>query len=154
MGAPFAITRSTVVDASPARLHELVDDFHEWRAWSPWEDLDPDLQRVYTGPDAGVGAHYAWKGNRRAGTGSMEITALSADRVDVRLIFSMPFPADNKVSFVFTPAPDGRVEVTWTMAGEHPSGAKGLLMRLVPMDRFVGRDFERGLSRLKALAEA
>ena len=154
MGAEFAITRSLVMDTTPERLHELVDDFRQWRGWSPWEDLDPDLERTYSGPESGVGARYAWKGNRRAGAGWMEITSVSADRVDVRLVFSMPWQADNKVSFVFTPAPDGGTEVTWTMAGEHVGGVRGLVMRLMPMDRLVGRDFEKGLTRLKALAEA
>ena len=70
----FEVTRSTSIAADPARVHALVNDFHEWQKWSPWEDVDPDLQRTYTGPDAGVGAHYAWSGNKKAGAGSMEIT--------------------------------------------------------------------------------
>ena len=69
MGAEFAITRSLVMDTTPERLHELVDDFRQWRGWSPWEDLDPDLERTYSGPESGVGARYTWKGNRRAGAG-------------------------------------------------------------------------------------
>lgn len=153
MGTAFTITRSQVIQASPERLHELVDDFHQWRAWSPWEDLDPDLQRTYTGPDSGVGAHYAWRGNKRAGAGWMEITGLAPDRVDVRLVFSMPWQADNSVSLVFTPDPSGGTEVTWTMTGEHAGGVRGLVMRLMPMDRLVGRDFEKGLTRLKVFAE-
>ena len=51
------------------RVHALVNDFHEWQQWSPWEDLDPQMRRTYSGPDAGVGAAYAWEGNRKAGQG-------------------------------------------------------------------------------------
>ena len=47
----FAVSRSTTVIADPAQVHALINDFHEWTAWSPWEDLDPELQRDYTGPD-------------------------------------------------------------------------------------------------------
>lgn len=154
MGSPFTITRSLAVDATPERLHEFVDDFHQWRAWSPWEDLDPDLERSYTGPESGLGAHYAWKGNKRAGAGTMEITGLGPDRVEIRLVFSMPWQADNRVTLLFTPASAGGSEVTWTMAGEHTGGLRGLVMRLMPLDRMLGRDFEKGLTRLKALAEA
>ena len=39
------------------------------------------LQRDYTGPDRGVGAHYAWSGNRKAGTGNMEIVESTVPRV-------------------------------------------------------------------------
>ncbi|GAB7004612.1 SRPBCC family protein [Nocardioides sp. AN3] len=153
MGSPFAITRSLVIDAPQERLHELIDDFHQWRAWSPWEDLDPDLQRTYEGPESGVGARYLWKGNRRAGSGSMEITGVAPDRVDVRLVFTAPWQADNKVSLVFTPAQERGTDVTWTMTGEHVGGVRGLVMRLMPLDKMVGRDFEKGLARLKAVAE-
>jgi hypothetical protein len=154
MGSPFTITRSLRIQATPARLHELVDDFHEWRAWSPWEDLDPALERTYSGPQSGIGAHYAWSGNKKAGSGSMEITGLAPDRVDIRLVFTSPWQADNQVALILTPAEGAGTDVTWTMAGEHAGGVRGLVMRLMPMDKLVGRDFEKGLARLKALAEA
>ena len=49
--ASFEVSRSETINAEPARIHALIDDFHEWTKWSPWEDVDPDLQRTYTGPD-------------------------------------------------------------------------------------------------------
>ena len=84
----------------------------------------------------------------------MEITGLGPDRVEIRLVFSMPWQADNRVTLLFTPAPAGGSQVTWTMAGEHTGGLRGLVMRLMPLDRMLGRDFEKGLTRLKALAES
>ncbi len=63
----------------------MVDDFHNWPLWSPWEELDPNLQRTYTGPDKGVDAHYAWTGNRRAGEGSMEITGSTPEGIEITM---------------------------------------------------------------------
>jgi hypothetical protein len=151
----FEIVRSTAIAADPARVHGLVDDFHEWTAWSPWEDVDPGLQRTYTGPDAGVGAHYAWQGNRRAGTGSMEITGSTPEAIDILLVFMKPFAATNQVRFDFSPTQVGGVpgtDVSWTMRGEH-KGLMGMMSKVVPMDRMVGKDFDKGLTRLKAVAE-
>ncbi|HET9422308.1 MAG TPA: SRPBCC family protein [Nocardioides sp.] len=148
----FEFSRSTKVAADPTRVHALIDDFHEWRKWSPWEDVDPDLQRTYSVADKGVGAHYAWKGNRKAGEGSMEITGSTSDRVDIKLVFMKPWSATNDVWFTLTPAGEG-TEVTWTMAGEH-RGVAGLFTRVMGMDRLVGKDFDKGLARLKAAAEA
>jgi hypothetical protein len=147
----YAVSRSTTVVADPARVHALVDDFHRWTAWSPWEDVDPALEREYAGPDRGVGARYAWTGNRKAGQGSMEITSSTPEAIGVRLEFVKPFKATNHVTFTFAPAVDG-TEVTWLMTGEQ-TGLMGLFGRLVPMDRMVGKDFEKGLARLKAVAE-
>ncbi len=151
MGRPFTITRRTSIAANPATIHALVDDFHEWPTWSPWEDLDPALERSYSGPDQGVGARYAWKGNRKAGEGSMEITGLAPDALDIELRFMKPWNATNQVRLGIAPTATG-TDVTWTMRGEHV-GLMGLLSRLMPMDKMVGKDFEKGLARLKAVAE-
>jgi hypothetical protein len=153
MGSSFEVTRSTTIQADPARVHGLIDDFHRWTAWSPWEELDPDLQRTYTGPDSGVGAHYAWKGNRKAGEGSMEITGSAPDRIEIELAFLKPMRNTQLVEFVLTPT-NGGTDVTWRMNGQHEGLAMNLLSKVVSMDRLVGKDFEKGLARLKAAAEA
>ena len=147
----FEVSRSTSIAAPPEKILGLVNDFHEWRKWSPWEDIDPNLQRTYSGADAGVGARYAWKGNRKAGQGAIEITASTPHRVDVALSFVKPFKADNDVVLAITPAGDGS-EVTWTMTGEQ-KGLAALFGKIVSMDRLVGKDFEKGLARLKTAAE-
>ena len=147
----YTVTRSIDVDASPASCHALVDDFHEWVAWSPWEDVDPALQRTYSGPDRGVGAHYAWSGNRKAGRGSMEIVGSTPERIDVHLVFQKPWKAENPVEFHFVPTGAG-TRVTWTMSGTH-TGAAAVFARVFSMDTLLGRDFEKGLSRLKGAAE-
>ncbi|WP_180933863.1 SRPBCC family protein [Nocardioides ungokensis] len=148
----FEVSRSVTIQADPARIRGLVDDFHEWTAWSPWEDLDPALKRTYSGPDSGVGARYAWSGNRKAGRGSMEITSSSEEAIGIRLAFLKPFKATNDVDLTFVAA-GAATEVTWTMRGEQ-TGMAAVFSKLVPMDRLVGKDFEKGLARLKAVAEA
>ena len=152
MGSSFEVTRSTTIQADPARVHGLVNDFHEWTAWSPWEDVDPDLQRTYSGPSSGVGAHYAWKGNRKAGEGSMEITGSTADRIDIELAFVKPFRNTHQVEIALTPTGSG-TDVTWRMTGKN-KGLMGLFTKVMSMDKLVGKDFEKGLTRLKAVAEA
>ena len=151
MGRPFTITRSTSIAANPQVIHGLVDDFHEWTKWSPWEGLDPALQRSYSGPERGVGARYAWKGNSKAGEGSMEITGLTPDAVDIELRFLKPWKATNQVRLRLSPSATD-TDVTWTMHGEHV-GFMGVVSRVMPLDRMLGKDFEKGLTRLKAVAE-
>ena len=151
MSAEFEVIRTTSIAADPARVHALVDDFHQWTAWSPWEDVDPGLRRTYSGPGSGVGAHYAWAGNRKAGQGSMEITASTAERIDIELSFLKPFKATNHVDLTFTPSAGG-TEVVWRMTGSH-QGLATLVFRFMSMDRMVGPDFEKGLARLKTVAE-
>jgi hypothetical protein len=133
-------------------VHGLIDDFHQWRQWSPWEDLDPDLKREYSGAESGAGSRYAWEGNRKAGKGQMEMVDSTPERVGVKLTFEKPFKASNDVAFELAPAGDG-TEVTWRMTGEH-KGLAGVFGRVMGMDRLVGKDFEKGLARLKTAAES
>jgi hypothetical protein len=148
----FEIVRSTHIDADPARVHGLVNDFREWQQWSPWEGLDPAMEREYSGSDRGVGAHYAWSGNRKAGSGSMEITASDPHEIAVRLSFRKPWKATNQVRFVLTPANSG-TDLDWEMNGEQ-KGIAALFGKLFNVEKLVGGDFEKGLSRLKLVAES
>lgn len=148
----FTISRSVHVDADSATVHALVDDFHEWVHWSPWEGTDPDLQRTYTGPSRGVGSSYAWKGNR-AGEGTMTITGSSPEHVALDLSFVKPFTAHNQVRLTFEPVAAGGTEVTWTMHGTRGRVA-ALSMRLIKMDDRLAKDFDRGLASLRERAES
>ena len=149
--ASFSLSRESSIDAPAATLHAILEDFHQWQAWSPWEEMDPHLERTYSGADKGVGARYAWKGNKKVGSGSMEITESTPLRIALDLEFEEPFRASNKT--VFDLVPEGRgTRVVWTMTGE-----RNVLMSLmgkVFFDRAISKDFDRGLAKLKALAEA
>ena len=151
MGA-FEVVRTATINADPTRVHGLINDFHEWPAWSPWEELDPDMTRTHSGSSSGVGAKYAWRGNRKAGEGSMEITGSTADSIVVDLHFVKPFKAHNEVEFKLTPQGSG-TQVAWHMRGEQ-QGLWALVGKIYPMDKMVGKDFEKGLARLKVAAEA
>lgn len=151
MADTYTVERSRTIDAPADQVYALIEDFRSWPRWSPWEDVDPDLQRSYSGPPAGPGAVYAWSGNRKAGAGRMEIVAAERPTlVEIALDFDKPFKSSNRTSFVLTPQGD-RTEVLWRMVGPRP-----LLMKVFglffSMEKLVGGDFEKGLDRLAAAA--
>jgi hypothetical protein len=147
----FRVERSIAIDASTAKIYPLLNDFHNWRAWSPWENVDADLKRSYSGAESGEGAIYNWEG-RKAGTGRMEITHAAPDwRLSIQLDFIKPFEGHNTAEFTLTPAPGGTT-VNWAMYG--PTTFPGKLMSVfVSMDKYLGGQFEAGLRNLKAAAE-
>lgn len=148
----FQVQRRATIAAPPDKVFALVEDFHRWGEWSPWEKLDPAMTRTFSGAERGVGAVYAWRGNQDVGEGRMEITEATAPgKVLIKLDFIEPFPANNTAEFVLAPK-DGGTEVTWTMRGPSPYVTK-LMDTVIGMDRMVGKDFEAGLANLKAAAE-
>jgi hypothetical protein len=148
----FEVVRSTTIAAPRERVHGLINDFREWRKWSPWEDVDPDLERDYSGAESGVGAKYAWEGNRKAGKGNMEIVSSEPERIGVKLAFEKPWKATNDVAFELGPSGEAATDVTWRMTGA-TKGIAALFSKVVSMDRMVGNDFEKGLARMKSNAE-
>src|SRR5262245_10442988 len=100
--ADFRVARSRTLSASPDAVYALVNDFRTWPQWSPWEKLDPAMKRELSGPPTGVGASYAWAGNKNIGEGRMTITdSAPARRVTIRLEFVKPFAATNTAQFDF-----------------------------------------------------
>jgi uncharacterized protein YndB with AHSA1/START domain len=145
--AQFRIQRSARIEASPEKIFAVLDDFHQWPSWSPWEELDPAMNRTHSGSPSGRGAIYEWKGNKKVGRGRMEI--LESDpskKVVIKLDFFEPWKAHNTTEFTLTPAAGG-TDVLWSMTGENAFMMKlmGLFMN---MDKLVGKDFEKGLAKL------
>ena len=151
--ADFRITRKLAMGAPAAAIFPHVNELAKWRAWSPWEKLDPDLKRTYEGPPAGEGAKYAWVGNPQVGEGRMTITeSRPSSLVRIKLEFLKPFQATNSSEFVFAPNGNGTL-VTWNMQGRNNFMAKAFHL-LMNMDKLVGKDFEKGLNELKSIVEA
>lgn len=150
--AAFRITRSATIAAPPAVVHAQVADFRAWRAWSPWEGMDPNLQRTYGDVPSGVGATYHWVGNKKVGEGKMRVTeSRPGEHLAIELVFIKPFAATNQAVFTFAPS-GGGTAVTWTMTGTNNFMGKAFCL-LMDMDKMVGGQFAQGLTSLKAVCE-
>jgi polyisoprenoid-binding protein YceI len=148
----FSVERSITINASPQTVHSLIDDFHKWGEWSPWEKRDPNMQRTYSGANSGVGAIYEWQGNSDVGQGRMEITESSPTNATIKLDFITPMEASNVTVFELTPR-DAATQVRWTMSGANNFMSK-IMHVFMDMDAMIGGDFESGLASMKAAAES
>jgi len=45
----FSVRRATTVKAPPERIFPLINDFHQWGSWSPYENKDPAMKRSFSG---------------------------------------------------------------------------------------------------------
>ena len=151
----FRIERSARIAAPMLQVAEQIDDFRAWQKWSPWENIDPSLQRTFSGADTGVGAVYEWTGTGKAGAGRMEITEMRAGPdlglIAIKLDFFKPFRQTNAAEFRMTPT-DAGTDITWAMFGPSPFISK-LMGLFMDFDKMVGKDFEAGLAALKRNAE-
>jgi len=146
------VTRTTSIRAPAERIFPLINDFHQWVAWSPYENRDAAMKRTYSGDERGQGAVYAWDGNKNVGAGRMEILEAAApSKIVIKLDFFKPFEGHNTAEFTMLPQGDATT-VTWTMYGPAVFMSK-LMQVFMNLDRMIGRDFEVGLANLKQLTE-
>lgn len=151
--ADYQVERKITISAPASVIFAKINDFHEWQQWSPWEKLDPHMKKTYSGPAAGVGAAYAWDGNKNVGKGQMTILESHPnEKVIIKLEFLEPWAAINTTTLSITPAAAGSFTLTWQMAGHHNFMGKAVSL-FMNMDKMIGADFDKGLQSLKALAE-
>jgi len=147
------VQRATTVKAPPEKIFPLINDFHQWGTWSPYETKDPAMKRSYGGAASGKGAIYGWEGNNNVGCGRMEIIdAAAPSKIVIKLDFLKPFEGHNTAEFTMLPQGDATY-LTWAMHGPGPFMSK-LIQVFINMDNMIGKDFETGLANLKRLTEA
>jgi hypothetical protein len=147
----FHFERSTTINAPPEKIEPLIADFRQWPEWSPWEKLDPDMKRTFSGTASGPGAIYEWAGSSDVGSGRMEILSASPSQVQIKLDFIEPMATSNMTHFLLKPSANS-TDVVWTMDGPMPYMSK-LMTVFVSMESLLSKDFEQGLGDLKKAAE-
>ena len=148
----FRVERSAIINSPPEKIFPLINSFRLWEAWSPWEKIDPAIQRSYSGADSGKGAVYAWQGNRDIGQGRMEILeSTPSSKVVIKIDFTQPMEAHNTIEFRLE-GQGGSTKVTQAMYG--PSSFLSKLVGLfISMDKMIGQKFDEGLAGMKSIVE-
>lgn len=145
------VERSATIDAPPSEVFAKLDSFEYFNKWSPWAEMDPNAKYTYTGPASGVGATMAWVGNQSVGSGSQEILESVPH---TRIVNALDFGA-SKAKATYLLAPDGTgTRVTWSLDSEHGYNPINRWFGALALDKMIGRDYEKGLAKLKALLES
>lgn len=145
--------RSIVIQAPAATVFTLLNGFRRFNEWSPWADLDPNTNYLIEGPISGVGAKQSWSSqNESVGSGSQEILEATPYRsIRIRLVFS-GFESDNFATYTLAPEGDG-TKLVWANDADFKGNLVGRYFGLA-LDSMIGPDYEKGLARLKTLAES
>ena len=146
------VERATLVKAPAAKIFVLINDYKHFNRWSPWFEKDPSAQQDYSEQTAGVGASLTWTSdNPEVGSGSQTIIE-SVDNQTVRT--ALDFGArGTAISSITLKTVDEYQLLTWGFDSEFGYDLIGRYMGLM-MDKWIGPDYEKGLAKIKAIAEA
>lgn len=145
------VERSIVIQAPVELINKEIKSLKNMDSWSPWKDYDPNMKVTYEGVDGEVGSVSHWD-SENVGKGSQEITSISDNKIQTKLIFIEPWESEMTATFILEPKPTG-VKVTWASdaINPYPYNVMSLFMN---MDEMIRKDFEKGLLYLKEKAES
>jgi hypothetical protein len=152
----YHVERKLEVAAPADLVFGVLNDLHQFAGLlvlfgSPLEKGDPNMQKTFEGPAAGVGQSFAWSG-KEAGKGKMTIEeSVRGQKVGVKLEFVKPMASTATCALTIAGTPTGSF-VTWSMDGNHNFIGKAVGM-FMDMDKMLGADIEKGLILLKTVAE-
>jgi effector-binding domain-containing protein/uncharacterized protein YndB with AHSA1/START domain len=143
------VERSQVIKATPEEIFAVVNDLTRFKDWTAWGEMDPKMKITLDGPPTGAGARMSWA-SEALGAGSQQIVESTPFKlVTTKLDFGDAGEASTSMSL--EPV-DGGTKVVWVFETELGMNPVSRYMGLM-IDGQVGGDFDRGLSRLKALVE-
>ena len=102
----FRVERAKSIQAPPERIFDLINDFHRWGLWSPWEKLDPMMKRTFAGAEQRQGRRLRVGGQQqgRPGAHGNHRQCPGFEEITIKLDFLKPFEAHNTAEFTLEPA--------------------------------------------------
>lgn len=152
IGNQYEVSKTISIKASKEKVHEIMSDFSKFEEWSPWAELDSAMIIELSGNTGELGSTYSWKGNDDVGTGTMTISRIDGDTIGIQLVFKEPFEAESPTYYALTQNGD-ETEVTWYIKGEM-SYPFNIFMLFMDMEEELGKDFDKGLGKLKNYIES
>ncbi|MGE3874200.1 MAG: SRPBCC family protein [Parvibaculaceae bacterium] len=144
------VERQIAIAAPPGKVFNIVSDLRRFKEFSPWAEIDPNLQYTFEGPPSGIGQKMSWTSDKpQLGAGSQTVVDYQPN---TRFATTLDFGdlGDAIAYFNFVPV-GSDTKVTW--------GFKSLLRNPLErwmgllFDRWIGADYEKGLAKLKEIAE-
>lgn len=144
----FHVQRSKLIQVPVEKVKQVLVDYRQWPAWSPWLITEPGAQLIYSPAQGEVGSNYSWEGEL-VGAGDMVLAEIKDNQLDMQLQFVKPFKSTARVVFDIVAQGDA-TEITWNMHGKLPFF---MFFMVEKMKSWIGMDYDRGLNMLKDYLE-
>ncbi|MGN6495122.1 MAG: SRPBCC family protein [Agriterribacter sp.] len=149
----YHLEKSITINAPQEKVWNHVSTLGAMQKWSPWLEADPSAQTSIEGQDGSVSAVYKWKGNKDVGAGTQTITSVEKpNRINTHLHFIEPMEGEAD-AFVTLASEGNATKATWGFDSRYNYPMNCILL-FVDMDKMMGEQFNKGLTKLKALCEA
>lgn len=150
----YGVVREVVINKPKSEVFEYVKLLKNQDNFSVWASKDPAMKKEFRGTDGTVGCISAWEsGMKDVGQGEQEIKKIvDGERIDYELRFLKPFASTSLAYISFETISGTQTKVKWGFSGEmkYPMN---LFLLTMDMEGMIGKDFQDGLNKLKAILE-
>ena len=146
----FEIKTSILIEATPAKVYEVLNDLGRLEDWNPFLSMDKSVTFSLSEKTVGPGAIFDYQG-KRIGKGRMEIISSGPTRIGFNMTFFNKKTEVAKSEYLLAPEFEG-TRVTWTMSGERDLKLR-LISAVLNLDKMMTKNFDNGLKVLKAVIE-
>ena len=145
------VERSIVIESEASAIFPYLNSLQQGAEWSPWLGKDPEAQLTYSGPSEGVGNTLAWASDHPQVGNGVEVITESIE--NQRVVSDLDFgDMGTAIARFDLEEVGGGTQITWGLDADMGNNPIGRWMGLM-MDKWVGADYEQGLTNLKAVVE-
>lgn len=145
------VSREVVINASAEEIFPYINNSQKSYEWMPWAEADPAMEINFTGPAEGVGSSSNWNGKEMGIGKSVVVESVENQLVKTELAYTEPFAMSQLAQLSLTPESNG-TKVTWSVSGQNNFIFR-LMSIFIDCDEMIGGEFDKGLNKLKSLAE-
>jgi hypothetical protein len=148
------VEREVTINKPKQEVFDYVKHIKNQDNFAVWMTLDPAMKREYSGTDGTVGFVSGWESNhKQVGHGKQSITGIKeGERVDMQIHFLKPWDNIANAYFTTDPVSSNQTNVKWGFYNDvkYPMKVMRLFMN---MEKMIGKDFDKGLGKLKEVVE-
>ncbi|MDN3670919.1 SRPBCC family protein [Echinicola jeungdonensis] len=146
----YAAEREIIIEKPLPEVFSYVKQLKNQDNFSVWAQMDPEMDKSYTGTDGTVGFVSSWDSEKPSvGKGELEIIRIEENqRIDYELRFYEPFEATDNAYMITEEVSKDQTKVKWGFEGksQYPMN---LMLALMGTEEMLGEQLEQGLKNLK-----
>lgn len=149
--AGYKVTRTATFNVSAQQLWPYLSDFSEGHKWSPWDQMDPQMEKKVEG-DPGVGQKYWWNSkHKQVSTGTQTTTVYVPNQEVQTEIWFPKFKMKTQSKMLLEPG-ESNTKVTWSAWADYKYTQRTASL-FFNAEKQLGPMFEKGFENLKKIVE-
>jgi len=147
----YIVQQDMIINAPLQKVFDYLKHLKNQDHFNKWIMVDPAMKKNFKGTDGTPGFIYAWNGNKKAGAGELELTAVrERQSIETEIRFIRPFAGIAKADFTTVSLSENQTKVTWSNASKMKIPMNIMISMI---EKMLAKDMVESLNNLKVILE-